>query len=165
MGDLPLHPAVVHIPLGVAFLMPILVAILALGVRRTAFPRKTWLLPIVAQVVLVAGGFVGMQSGENEEDRAEQVVAKAGIHDHERAAKVFTYSAAGGLVILVAAAVVPVKAAGWFALLAFLASLGVAGMGAYAGHLGGKLVYRDGAAAAYAQPGKAAPAREENEHR
>lgn len=149
MESLPLHPALVHIPLGVALIMPLVAAFLAWRLVKGA-PRAVWALVVVLQVVLVAGGFAAMRTGEDDEEKVEEVVGDDLIHEHEEAAELFVWTGVGTLV----ATVVPLFAPPATALLAVLLSLAVAGLGLRAGHLGGELVYEHGAASAHLPRGK-----------
>lgn len=149
MGSLPLHPALVHIPLGLAFVVPLL----ALGVlvlfRKDALPRKAWALVVGCQAVLVAGGFVAMRTGSGEEEKVERVVSEQAISRHEEAAEVFTWTAAAVLALSVVVLLVPARATRLGAVAAAVGMLAVAGLGVRVGHAGGQLVYQHNAGAAY----------------
>ena len=102
------------------------------------------------QAMLVLSSFAAMRTGEAEEDRVESVVAESAIETHEEAAELFTWAAAGALVLYVASAAIPVAGvARSFAVAATAVSLIVLILGYRVGHAGGELVYRHGAAAAY----------------
>lgn len=161
----PLHPAVVHLPIAIAVILP-LFAIGALWfIRRGAKRRAAWGIFVAMSAALVASAWVSLQTGEQQEERVEDVVPERSIHQHEEAADLFLAVSAGvfivaigGLVegrigqasrVLAAAGTVAVLAAGW-----------------NVGHSGGMLVYRDGAGSAYTQsrdPGSVTPAGEEKD--
>ncbi len=161
MNELPLHPAVVHVPLGVAMVVPLVAAGLAIAFFRGLLPRAAWSILVGLQLVVVGGGLVALRTGEAEEERVEEVVAHDPIEHHEEAGKRFVLGA--GIALAAAIALLFVKpdrtralaAAGFTAL-----SLVVAYLGYYAGEEGGELVYEHGAAAAFAKPrgGTAPPA-------
>lgn len=162
MNGVPLHPAVVHIPVALAVLVPALaVLVLAFTWRRPA--QSALALLVAAQGLMVAGGFVAMSTGEETEEVVERVVAESAIHEHEERAEVFVWTAVAGLVLAGAALALSQRnkaGAARAVLIAFtVTSLGVAFLGFRTGQAGGELVYVHGAASAYATGGGAeAPA-------
>lgn len=154
MDTLPLHPKLVHLPIALALLMPVLSAGLLLAWIRDLLPRRTWVVAAVLQAVLVASSVAAMRSGEAEEEVVEKVVAETAIEAHEEAAEAFTWTAAGVLVLFVAGAVLPgAAAARGAATAATVATLVVLFLGYRTGQAGGGLVYEHGAASAYANGG------------
>src|SRR5690606_866782 len=97
MEALPLHPKIVHLPMALAVLMPLLTGGILLAVWRGWFAQRTWTIVFALQALLFATGLVAMRSGESDEDVAERVVAEAAIERHEAAAEGFVQ--AGGLVL------------------------------------------------------------------
>ena len=152
MSSLPLHPSIVHVPIALAVLMPVIAAGLLIAWWRQWLPRRTMFVALVLQAVLVASSFIAMRTGEGEEERVEQVVAsEASIEAHEEAAEVFLWASMALLALFAAAAFVPREtAARAFASAAVIGTLVVAGLGYQVGRAGGKLVYQEGAASAYA---------------
>ena len=145
----PLHPAVVHLPIALAVLMPMLALLGALAIRLKAVPPRTWAAVILLQVVLVGSGWMALETGEEQEERVEEVVAERHVEEHEERAEAFQL--AGVLTLLVVAAGMLPGAAGGIARGAtVLAALAVLAAGIQVGHSGGELVYRHGAANAYA---------------
>lgn len=153
--DLPLHPLVVHLPLALAVLVPMLAAF-ALLVWWRGWPsgRRAWGLVAALQALLVLGALVALRTGQAEEERVEAAVAESVLEGHEEAAEIFLGVATGVLVPAFLALLVPGVTAG-----RLLAATALAGMvlGAVlavrVGEAGGELVYRHGAAAVYAMPG------------
>jgi hypothetical protein len=150
MNGLPLHPAVVHLPVALATLMPLVAAGFAWALWTGRVRARAWMAVVALQALLVAGGLVAMKTGESEEDRVEAVVQESAIHRHEEYAEQFVWAAGAGLplaalVLVGRRAPVSNALAGAFV----LATLGVAGMGLRVGHAGGQLVYVHGAASAY----------------
>lgn len=151
MNGLPLHPAVVHLPVALAVLMPLIAAGFAWALWTGRVRLRAWTAVVALQALLVAGGLVAMKTGEGEEDRVEPVVPEAAIHLHEEYAEQFIWSAGASLALaalVLAGRKPPVSnvLAGVFV----AATLGVAGMALRVGHAGGQLVYVHGAASAYA---------------
>jgi uncharacterized membrane protein len=161
----PLHSTVVHFPIVFAYLLP-LVALAALWqIRRSGNARAAWIPVAVLMLFTLIAGIVSVRSGEATEDRAEEVVAKRLIHEHEERAETFMFIAWGALVLLAAGFLrgrLGAVGRGLFTLAALLLALQVT----LTGKLGGELVYRHGAASAYAQPAAPQPAvsEEDSEH-
>lgn len=149
MTTVPLHPALVHVPLGLAFVLPLATVGLAFALWRGLVPRRTWLVAIGLQAVLLAGAGVALQTGERDEKRVERITGEAAIEAHEEAAEVFIWGAAIVLAVAVAVTVVPRRTAGAVAALAAAGTFVVAGLAYRTGKAGGDLVYARGGAAAY----------------
>ena len=149
----PLHPAVVHLPIAFAVILP-LFAIGALWfIRRGARPRAAWGVFVAMSAALVASAWVSLQTGEQQEERVEDVVSEQSIHQHEEAAEVFMAVSAGVLVLAIGglAGGRLGQVSRWVTTAGTLAVLGA---GWNVGHSGGMLVYRDGAGSAYMQAGQ-----------
>lgn len=148
MNGIPLHPAVVHLPIGLALVVPVVAVSLAImALLRHRVDRTPWAIIVVLQVLVVTGGLVAMRTGEGEEERVAGRVPEVAIERHEERAEVFVWIAAGSMAAgaaTVALAGTPVGVAA--ALTAALASAGAAGAAVWVGHAGGELVYRHGAA-------------------
>lgn len=159
----PLHPLLVHFPIALAVLMPLIALALLLAWRQGALPRRTWLIAVALQAALVGSGFAASQTGEADEERVEAVVPEAALEAHEEAAEVFVYGAAAVLGIALLAAVIrQERAARWIAGVATLGTIAVLGLGYRTGQAGGKLVYEHGAASAYTTaPAQGPPAASE----
>jgi len=159
---IPLHPAIVHLPLGLAIALPFITAAIYYLIKTDKLDSLAWWIPVVLQVVVVIFTFTAMQIGEGDEEKVEKVVAEEYIEEHEEAGKIFLILGIASLLVLGAG----IKSskfqsalqAGSIALL--LVSLGG---GVYAGKLGGELVYKHGAASAFTNPDGAGvqPAAEE----
>lgn len=160
MNGLPLHPALVHIPLGLAAVAPLFGLYLAVQAWRGRSTRAMWIGLVALQAVLLAGGLAALDTGHDEEEKVERIVGEAAIETHEERAEVFLWGA--GLTLALAAA-----AAGFgsdklrrgFGTAAVVGTLVTAGLAVSVGEAGGRLVFQDGAASAYrAQGGASAPA-------
>jgi uncharacterized membrane protein len=148
MSTLPLHPALVHVPLGLAMVMPLVAIALTLAIWRRRLPRGALALVSGLQLVLVGSGFVAMQLGHGDERRVEGTVPRSAIHEHEEAAETFVWVATGVLAASVAVLLVPAGAVVGLAALTAAGTLAVAGLGVSAGMKGGELVFEHGAATA-----------------
>lgn len=147
----PLHPAVVHFPVVLAFLLPIFAIGAMVMIRRGARPMGAWAIPLAAAVALSVSSWAAVETGEEQDDRVERVVAEQPLDSHEEAAELFL---TGTLILaLVAAAGLAPGLIGRSArAVAALGALVLVAGAARVGHTGGELVYRHGAASAYASP-------------
>lgn len=144
----PIHPAVVHFPLVLAFLLPISAGGALWAIRKGGAVGRAWAFPLVMAAALTASAWVALETGEREEERVEDIVGSAAIHEHEEAAERFLVLS--GVLLLVAAAGMLRGTAGRAArIVATAGSLAVTVAAVNVGGEGGKLVYREGAAQAY----------------
>lgn len=147
--DLPLHPVFVHLPLALSGLLPaVALAGLWLGGRR-ASPRRAWLAAVAGSGLLALSAWAAVATGETEEERVESFVPATALETHEDRADLFLGLAAITLAVsLVGLAPGSTgRVARWLA--AGLA-LVVLAAGVRVGDAGAQLVYRYGAAGAYA---------------
>jgi cytochrome b len=150
MDSLFFHPKLVHLPLGLAMVMPLIAAFLALGWWRGWFSLRLWGLAVGLQLLLVGSTYLAMEAGEDEEDRVEDVISHDLIHEHEEKAEDFMTSTIVVLVLMGAALAVSKKKAGLpLAAISVAGTLVSVGLAYRAGEAGGDLVYRHGAASAY----------------
>lgn len=147
----PLHPAIVHLPIALAVLLPLLTLGGAVALRAHWLPRRTWSVAVALTGVLVLSSWVALETGESEEDRVERVVAEERIEAHEEAAEVF--ASLGVVLFLVTGAGFMAGRPGDLARGAsVLVALAVLISALQLGRLGGELVYKHGAASAYTNP-------------
>lgn len=160
MDALLFHPKLVHVPMALGVLMPLVAGGLLLAWWRNWLPRRGWFLAIGLQAILLASGALALRSGEAEEDRVESVVAERFIEEHEEAAELFVWASGGVLAAMLLAASLGSRPSGLpTASAATLGTLLVLGLGYRTGQAGGSLVYEHGAARAHAgsvAPGAAA---------
>ncbi|MBX3147447.1 MAG: hypothetical protein KF785_11835 [Gemmatimonadales bacterium] len=162
----PLHPAVVHFPIVFAVLLPIVAGIALWAIRRGTGARRAWAAPVALAAALSLSAWAATETGEDQEERVETVVAEAPLETHEAAADRFLVGSLGVLTIMVvglAGGRVGSIARG----LGLVATLALTVAGYQVGHSGGELVYRHGAASAYTVPDSNAPrfAPERERHR
>lgn len=154
MDSFLFHPKLVHLPIGLAVLMPLVAGGLLLAWWRRWLPARAWVIALALQAVLVGSGILALRSGEAEEERVERVVAERFIEEHEEAAEAFVWASGGVLAVMLLGLALSSRRAGPVA--ATVATLGtvvVLGLGYRTGQAGGDLVYRHGAGQAYVSGG------------
>lgn len=150
MDTLLFHPKVVHLPIALGMLMPIVAGSLAFAGWRNWLPWRAWLVAVGLQAMLLTSGVIALRSGEAEEERVERFVSERSIEAHEEAAEVFVWASAGVLALMLLAAALKARRSGLpAAAVATLGTLVVLGLGYRTGQAGGSLVYGQGAAQAY----------------
>lgn len=164
MDMLPLHPKLVHLPIALAVLMPLISGGLLLAWWRDWLPRRAWWLAVALQALLLASGLAARSAGEEDEERVERVVPHDAIEEHEEAATGFLIGGGVALVLALGAALLRREGlARGVAATTVAATLAVTWLGFRVGEAGGKLVYQYGAGAAFSGGGAAgqpaAPAR------
>lgn len=147
----PLHPAVVHFPIVLVTLLPLVAVIALVVIRRGASPRKAWLVPVALAGALTLSAFVALRTGEAQEERVERVIPEAVLHEHEEAAERFLVLS--GVLLAVATIGLLQGTVGKSARLVTAAgAFGLIIAGIQVGGGGGRLVYEHGAASAYVSP-------------
>jgi uncharacterized membrane protein len=145
----PLHPAVVHFPVVLAFLLPLFAVGAVWAIRRGARPRRAWSIPLALAVALALSSWAAVETGEAQDERVEDVVAEQPLSAHEEMAETFLAGSAG-LALVAAAGLIGGVTGRAARVTAVVGSLALVVMAARVGHSGGQLVYRYGAASAYA---------------
>jgi len=151
----PLHPAVVHLPIGLAIVLPILALLLLGSIRRGLLAERTWIVVVLLQALLAGSAWLALETGEDQEERVERVVAERHIEAHEEAAERFAWIAGLGI-LAVGAGMLPERAGLVGRIVGTLATVGALAAAVSAGHSGGELVYEHGAASAYVEAGQGA---------
>jgi uncharacterized membrane protein len=151
----PLHPAVVHFPIAIAFLLPAAAALVALAIAAGRLERRSWALVLLLHLVGAGSAWWAEETGHEQEERVEEVVAERHIEEHEEAAERLLRVMAGTLV-LTASGLLGGRAGGVARAVAVAGAFGVFAAAYPTGRSGGALVYEHGAARAYEAPAPAA---------
>lgn len=157
MPDLPLHPAIVHLPLGLAFVAPLVAIGIYLAYRRGRLPRAAFAILAGLQLVLAGSALGAMLAGHRDEHRVEKVVGERVVHDHEERGEALVWTAGAVAAVTIALLLVPARAVGFVAALAIAGTLAVAVLAFLTGKAGGEIVYRHGGAAAFPPPSGTIP--------
>jgi uncharacterized membrane protein len=147
---IPLHPALVHLPLGLAFVLPILALGFTWALWTGRIRPRAWAAVVLLHAILLGAGLVALKTGQNESERVESIVPEAAIETHEEYAEQFLWVV--GITLAVASVVLVVRRPTAVHALSAITVLGtflIAGAALRVGHAGGKLVYVHNAAAAY----------------
>lgn len=153
MGGLPLHPVFVHVPIGIASILPLVLIYLLWGQRRGTLPATAWWIGVGLAALMAGGAVVAIRTGEAEEDRVERIVPEAALEAHEEAAEAFQVAAiATAALALLGALVKAAKPSAGLRSVALAASIVALALVVRAGHAGGLLVYEHNAGAAYLKP-------------
>jgi uncharacterized membrane protein len=152
MGQVPLHPALVHIPLGLAIVLPLIALGITVAIARNWLAPRSLVIVVALQALLLGAGFAALKTGENEEDRVERIVPERALHAHEEAAERFLIGAGMSLAVGIAGLFFlrRPRTLPWIAAAATVATVAAAALAVKVGKPGGELVYVHGAAAAYA---------------
>ncbi|MBK6307884.1 MAG: hypothetical protein IPF47_20010 [Gemmatimonadetes bacterium] len=144
----PLHPAIVHLPIALSVLLPFFAIGTMVAIGRGARPLKAWGITTALFAALTLSSWLAVETGEQQTERVEQVIAEAPIETHEEAAEAFLLFSLG--VLGVAAVGLTSGKLGTVARVAgTVGALALVGAGYQVGQTGGKLVYQYGAASAY----------------
>lgn len=137
-----LHPAVVHVPVGLALVLPLFVAGLALARWRKWLRPRSWVVVVALQVLILGGALLAEQTGEALEDHGERIAGEQAVEAHEEVAEAFTVAAGVSLLLFASVLFVGARRPSAVLLLTSLgASLLVALLAARAGQLGGEITH------------------------
>lgn len=153
----PLHPAIVHFPIALSVLVPVLAAAALVAIRAGFVPARTWIGVVALQAALVGFAWFAIETGEEQEEKVEDVVAESHLEAHEEAAERFFYGAIGAAFVS-AAGLLSGSRGGVGRAATVAAGLAVLAAGVAVGHSGGELVYEYGAASVYVRESRNAPA-------
>lgn len=144
----PLHPAIVHFPIVLVAILPVVAIAALILIRRGEPPKRAWTPVLVVALALSGSSLASVRTGEAEEEAVAEVVAESAIHEHEEAAELFL-PLSGGMLLLVVGGLL--RGGGGRAArgAAVVAAVLLLGAGYRVGHTGGELVYQHGAADAY----------------
>lgn len=156
MNTLPLHPAVVHVPLGLALVMPVLLSGLLWSIVARRLSVRAWLVGLLLQGVVLGAAVIALRTGEQDEERVEARAGEALLEAHERAAQAFTLVAGGAFLAAVVAFGLRKRPRAFLVsgLGAVALSVGMLALGIQTGHRGGMLVH---GGAGVSAPGEGGP--------
>ena len=83
MESLPLHPAIVHLPIGIALMLPILNILFFWLFKTGKAKREASMILIIMHLGLATTSFLAMQLGEIEEEKIEHQIDHNALENHE----------------------------------------------------------------------------------
>lgn len=151
----PLHPILVHGPLVLGILAPIVALLLWAAIAGRYLHHRVWWLAVFVHLAAFGAAIVAVETGEDEEERVEEVVEHDLIHAHGERGEAFR-NALGAAFVLSLLAGFLFGSRTWGMRLAgvtVVAGFATAWLALGVGHSGGLLVYKEGAANYYVSPG------------
>lgn len=136
--NLLFHPAVVHLPVGLAIILPL--------VSLWVFWKhpQAWSLLVILMGLQVAGTHLGLYTGERIEDAYEEVrgeQAGPAIHEHEELAEGLLVLSWAGFALALGGLLLPARFRRAVQVGALVLAFGIMGQALRTGHAGGVLVY------------------------
>ncbi len=145
----PLHPVVVHFPVVLSILLPVIAAGALWAIHRGARPLRAWGVAIAVAAALTLSAFVAVETGEDQEERVEKVVSESRLDTHADAGESLYFVSIGVLAVL-ALGLMPGDKGRIARYVGAVGTLTVAAAAFKVGTTGGDLVYKYNAASAYA---------------
>lgn len=149
MVEVPFHPQIVHLPLALSVVLPLLALAVIICIRKQKFSSHVWILVACLQVLTTGSGYLAMETGEDDERAVGALVGKPLVHAHEERAEMFVAISVAASVVAVATVVVKASAQFYLMLVALVLMLGQSALGWRTGHSGGELIYVHKAANAH----------------
>lgn len=148
MPTLPLHPSIVHLPLGLALLLPLVAAAAAFGLWWGWNARRLLGVVVGLQAAVVIGGHLAGRMGARDAHQVEAVLGPRATALHEERAEAFLLAATAVLLAAAAGLACPTRMRMPVAAVVAAGSLAVAALALRAGLAGGDLARRYRAAVA-----------------
>ena len=149
MVTVPLHPQIVHLPLALSVLLPLIALVVMVCIHKQKLSFHVWILVAGLQVLTTATGYFAMETGEDEEKVVEKVVGKKNLHDHEERAEMFVAFSVAASVLAIATLLIKPALQVYLMITTLLLMLGQIGLAWRTGASGGELVYVHQASSAY----------------
>jgi len=147
--SLPYHPLIVHFPVAISVILPILSTLILYFIMKKSFSSQLWIIALVFQGLTVATGYLALETGEMDEEKVEKVLSKKLIHEHEEAAEIFVGASVIVFVLGVLSLFIKESYRSKLRIASSVLSLVLPLLVYRAGHLGGELVYKHGAGNAF----------------
>lgn len=152
---IPIHPLLVHIPLVVGVTAALLAVVLWAAIASHYLHYRAWWIVVALYVGAFGGAFMAVRTGHAEHEKVEDVlVHEQPLHEHEEDGERYEL-ALGIIAALSLLTAVTFTNRKWGMRLAGLTAAGgvvIVWFALVAGHTGGRLVYREGAASYYVNP-------------
>lgn len=136
----PLHPAIVHFPIVLMFVAPLVAGWAIWRMRMPESGARVWLVVPVLLAAVAVSSFVAVRTGEDGEDFAEQFVDHDTVEEHEEQGTQFMWFALASVVIA-AAGFLPGRAGLGMRILTLVVVVTGVVLVTRTGHSGGTMVY------------------------
>ncbi|MBT4790300.1 MAG: hypothetical protein HON90_01910 [Halobacteriovoraceae bacterium] len=150
MGELPIHPGVVHLPIGIVFVLPFLLSLYIIFFKKKLLERSGFVIILVLYGLLTISSVISIKTGENEISAVKNVVAQQHVNTHENEAQNFLVVTLLALVTGISTLVV--NSLRYFQIgliFNFFIQILLIYFAIQVGHTGGVLVYKYSATDAY----------------
>lgn len=147
MFGLPLHPIVVHFPIALAFLLPLLTLLIWFGVKKEAVRPRMWISVIALNGALFGFAWLAEYTGEMDEHKVEKIVGEEIMEDHEDWGKSVLW--VSGIVFALSFAPLIAHRSEGARVIYLLGTLGTLLPVSFAAHSGGIMIYKHNAAQAH----------------
>ncbi len=142
MTDLPFHPYIVHVAIGLAVAVAVMAPVLWLCWVKALLARRSWWLVALLQALLLVTAVVSVRSGEVAALDARDWLELERIEHHQDLGEAFTVTAGLTLVLIVVGGLLgDEQRARQLVGAAVVGTTLQLGLGAVAGHAGGELVW------------------------
>lgn len=150
----PLHPMIVHFPVVLSVLLPFAAFGALVAIKNGARPVRAWGVAMAMSAALTLSAWAAVETGEEQEERVEDVVGEARLKAHAEAGQTLLVTSVGVLVVL-ALGLMPGDRGRMARTVGAAGTLVMGALAYQVGHSGGELVYKYDAASAYATPDSA----------
>lgn len=148
MTDLPLHPIIVHFPIALGLIAPLMIVFVWIGINKWNWPTQTWSLIPLLYFLLFVSSLIAVKTGEMDEEKVEDYVTHEAIEEHEEIGEKMPWLFGGLLVLSATPLFIRSKTKLLMATTLAFSTASIAPI-VVTGHSGGELVYKHGAANAH----------------
>lgn len=145
----PLHPAIVHFPVVLSVLIPLVAAGALWAIRLGARPMRAWGVTTAVAALLALSAWGAVQTGEQQEERVGDVIGESRVEQHAELGEALLFTSAG-LLAVIALGLMPGRAGRMARYAGAAGTLAAVAVAFQVGRSGGALVYKYNAGAAYA---------------
>ena len=146
----PLHPAIVHFPIVLSLLLPLVALSAILVIRSRPSPRPVWGVVVVVAALLAGSSWLAVQTGESDEELVEEAIAEQPVEQHEEDGERLLILS-GLLAVVIVSGLAQGRYGVFFRYAGLAGTILVAASAIATGSSGGALVYEHNAAQVHSQ--------------
>ena len=151
--DAPFHATFIHVPIGLALILPLVAGAVAYAYWRGEVRERGWALAVALQGLLVLSVLASIHSGAGDAGRVADIVPARFVAAHRLSGQLFLYGAAATLLVMASALVLRQPALRKaMVVLSLAGTAAVSGLAVRSGRIGAELVYAYGGAQAFQAP-------------